>query len=1004
MNPENNRILLIITKNTGSTPYQLQNQEIEKITDIFNEGGIPCKFNVISEGILDWRHFQRSLLHYSPEIIHYTNSIDISSEITDYIIRALGTDNKLRCVFFNAPYSSKTALLVSKYVNFTIGFSGDVDDLSSLDFVLAFYDAVSFGKDYQSAFEIALITYDRDISFIDDAIIDKGPVLYNKEIRTAQQAQIRKFAPTRLPLLGRRIVGRVDEIDIINKCWNSNTSILIVEAWGGVGKTTLANEWRTRIINNYNDELNKVFDWSFSRQGEADGVSNSSDDFLDQALEWFSVKPAKGLSSYEIGKLLAVKVQNNKNLIILDGIEAILSSNNYNPDSNGIILDNAVSSFLMTIAEYNKGLCIITTRRHIADLESFPNCQLLLLNNLNEESSKKLMVNSGISGDEISFSCVFNKYHGHPLTLSLLCGYVRDYLGGNLDQFVSFDIFKQDKYENGHASDIMKYYDSILDEDTQVALLRLLSLFDRPVRYQEIEKLILSKYSFAIHLPSFRSIEWIQLIRSLKNSQLLTEIRTNNEIQLDVHPMIRDHYYEQLVNSYPEEFIRGNDILYHHFLETAINVKSEKEKITLLLRAISFGCRANHHVSVYNEIYLPYIKKDILAHDARSLGGYGTSVDSIACFFKEKWNSLYEFEDKMKADIFSEASFALMCIGEIETAVVPLKLAIDIELKLLHFEEVATYYGNLSELYLLSGKIEEAKIVSEKGLSYANICDRIGRHNWAQMTKHANVLCHLGEYKAALKEFKDAELLQREYDLSAPTLYGILAYKMFDVSLSVAENNTLVEQLLNVPKKIGFSTQELEKEIRKAISHDKKTKNYLHLGAVYTALGRLLVVDSYYNNNNTKDEALKAIDYAIKYTLRGGRKEYILYAELAEAFAFSYYKIETDKSLIARIKDIKTEAKHYDFRLVFIDASLLLIYIYITSDMIENAYKEYTAICQFESVSAYKKREIVFDAIKQFLASPATVFKKVSHNALLRIDCEQDKKKEVARSFKNIHK
>ena len=96
MHRDQDRILLIVTKADSKEDNQFHNYETDNIKQIFNESNLPRKYTVLSQSILDWRSFQRFLLKYSPEIVHYPGYRDINNEITDYIVRVLGTDEDLR--------------------------------------------------------------------------------------------------------------------------------------------------------------------------------------------------------------------------------------------------------------------------------------------------------------------------------------------------------------------------------------------------------------------------------------------------------------------------------------------------------------------------------------------------------------------------------------------------------------------------------------------------------------------------------------------------------------------------------------------------------------------------------------------------------------------------------------------------------------------------------------------------------------------------------------------
>ena len=52
----------------------------------------------------------------------------------------------------------------------------------------------------------------------------------------------------RLPITGAELFGRQRELELLDEAWESDgTHIVSLVAWGGVGKTTLLNNWRERM-------------------------------------------------------------------------------------------------------------------------------------------------------------------------------------------------------------------------------------------------------------------------------------------------------------------------------------------------------------------------------------------------------------------------------------------------------------------------------------------------------------------------------------------------------------------------------------------------------------------------------------------------------------------------------------------------------------------------------------------------------------------------------------
>jgi hypothetical protein len=97
----------------------------------------------------------------------------------------------------------------------------------------------------------------------------------------------KKISVARLPVTGRDVFGREEDIAFLDAAWaNPEVNIVTIVAWAGVGKSTLLNHWLRRMAAEHYRSAELVLGWSFYRQGTNGGPS-SADEFLDAALTWF---------------------------------------------------------------------------------------------------------------------------------------------------------------------------------------------------------------------------------------------------------------------------------------------------------------------------------------------------------------------------------------------------------------------------------------------------------------------------------------------------------------------------------------------------------------------------------------------------------------------------------------------------------------------------------------------------------------------------------------------
>src|SRR5687767_6383368 len=85
-----------------------------------------------------------------------------------------------------------------------------------------------------------------------------------------------------------QLFGREEDLAVLDQAWsNPATHLLSIVAWGGVGKTSLVNEWVTRKAAAGWPGFERVFEWSFYSQGTREQGAASADTFVAAALEFF---------------------------------------------------------------------------------------------------------------------------------------------------------------------------------------------------------------------------------------------------------------------------------------------------------------------------------------------------------------------------------------------------------------------------------------------------------------------------------------------------------------------------------------------------------------------------------------------------------------------------------------------------------------------------------------------------------------------------------------------
>ncbi len=165
----------------------------------------------------------------------------------------------------------------------------------------------------------------------------------------------------RLPATGRDLFGREAELAWLDACWDEGVRVASIVASGGVGKSSLVNGWLRRMDSAGWRGATRVYGWSFYSQG-TDRLA-SSDAFFSHALRQFGDTGEAPRSPWEKGERLAALVRKKRALLILDGVEPL----QWGPgEQEGKLKDPALLALVKELAGQSKGLCIITSRIHIA--------------------------------------------------------------------------------------------------------------------------------------------------------------------------------------------------------------------------------------------------------------------------------------------------------------------------------------------------------------------------------------------------------------------------------------------------------------------------------------------------------------------------------------------------------------------------------------------------------------------------------------------------------------
>ena len=476
----------------------------------------------------------------------------------------------------------------------------------------------------------------------------------------------KKISVARLPVTGRDVFGREEDIAFLDASWaNPQINVVTIVAWAGVGKSTLLNHWLRRMAADHYRSAQLVFGWSFYRQGTSGGTS-SADEFLDAALTWFGDPDPRIGTAWEKGERLAKLIAHRRTLLILDGLEPL-----QNPPGpqEGRVREPSIQALLRELAAFNTGLCVITTRLPVADIADHESTSALRrdLEQLSSEAGAKLLRALGVKGDEEKLRSASDEFSGHCLALTLLGSYLTDAYNGDIRcrEEVSKRL-AHDVRQGVHARKVMESYQSWLGEGPELSVLRMLGLFDRSVDEKALGTLLKPPAipGLTESLTDLSPTEWRTVLARLRRARLLAGEDPQNRGHLDTHPLVREYYGEQLQSQLTEAWKECNRRLFNYYRTLAPQLPESFGEMEPLFLAAICGCNAGLFREALHEVYIPRIQRGNAAFAANVLGARGALLSVLVHFFEHgRWDAPVQMGVEGQSLTAEDQLFILMQAG-----------------------------------------------------------------------------------------------------------------------------------------------------------------------------------------------------------------------------------------------------------------------------------------------------------------------------------------------------
>jgi tetratricopeptide (TPR) repeat protein len=638
-----------------------------------------------------------------------------------------------------------------------------------------------------------------------------------------------KVAPSRLPSRASRLFGRDRELAQLDQAWADDAiRVLTIVAAGGVGKTSLVSEWRNRLL--AREQSAWEFDWSFYSQGTRDRGAVSADRFMHEALMFFgdSQLAESNASAWQKGARLAELVGGRRSLLILDGLEPLQEPPGVN-GKVGALREPGIAALLKGLAHRNCGLCLVTTRAGVLELVEHERtvAPRLDLDRLSARDGAAFLgtLLGAVVSTEAEREEISEAVGGHALTLQLLGSYIRR-ARRDVRAWREIDINRASDEDGGHAFRVMDAYVRWLggagvEGDRELALLRLMGLFDRPADAQCIEALRAPPIpGLTDALSGLDRDGWQLLISTLEDAQLLVRsdyqpvqvvgydeetarategwvpqekpkpnlvpnLGSDAVVLLDAHPLVRTYFGNALRKENEVAWREGHWRLFEYLRGSVPYWPEGLEGLQPLYQAIVHGCAAGR-AKVTLDVYQKRILRDPRAYSLHQLGAFSTDLAVLMNFFEGTWDQ--PSSDLIAPDrawLLNQAAYCLHAVGRLIEALSPRRASLKMAVALEGWTNAAVAASNLSRLELLLGHLTAVEHAAQ-AMEHADRSGDEVRRIFAR-TALAESRLTAGDFAQARELFEEAESMEARRSPDLPQLISLSGYQFCELLLSPAE-------------------------------------------------------------------------------------------------------------------------------------------------------------------------------------------------------------------------
>lgn len=690
----------------------------------------------------------------------------------------------------------------------------------------------------------------------------------------------------RLPVTAARIFGRDAELGWLEACWKHGVHLVTIVAWGGVGKSALVNRWLAGLRDRGWEGAEHIYGWSFCSQGT--NRLGSADEFVDATLRWFGDPDPTAGSPWDKGERLAGLVRRTRTILILDGLEPLQWAPG---EDGGRLKDPAVAALVRELGAHNLGMCLLTTRTAVTDLDPLAGgkVQCRDLGSLSDAAGAELLRARGAKGTEDELQAASREYEGHGLALTLLGSYVHKACKG--------DIRRRDRIPlmaGKPAQRMFATYEKWFARKPEMGILRMMGLFESPASEGELATLrarppIPGLTSFLCNAGPHA---WQRALAALQGAGLLVCREEVEKSVVDAHPLVRQHFGDFVQRNHPVAWQEGHRRLSRYLERQAPDQPATPEQMQPLFAAAVHACKAGEPQRAVREIVGPKIWRGEQGFGLKVLGAVGAEAAMLAAFFAPPWTRLSPgLEGVERMAVLHNAGYALRALGRMSEAGHLMERGLSLAVEEKNWANACRGAANLCELYLACGRLGEAASQVPSAVLYAHESKEEFRVMVIRVIEATIAHC-AGKWEQAEAAFAEAEEMQKARRPLYPILNNVFGFRycLFLIERgrhaealeraatmlqwAKAEQTNLDVGLANLSVGLGglyacrsgamADVSEIENNLRSALGLIRLAQRYDYIPACYVGLAQFHL---YFRNFA---EARQSLDDAHRFAARLG--------------------------------------------------------------------------------------------------------------------------------------